>query len=163
MEAPPTYSSGAQKPWGCQGLSKPGSCLSPAQGGLRTPRRQHGPLTCSLPLQSFQVPCRSQPPGQRVESRQSKLARSGLAFWLRHLLAVPPPSGLSSPICDLADNTRRAVCQLGAWHAVNTRERKAPPVRPAALRSLPTALNTCPGRCFYCFMCLCPQLDHHLP
>lgn len=125
-------------------------------------------LTCSLPLQSFQVPASpnpqvSQPPGQRVECRQSKLARPGLASWLRHLLAVPPPSGLSSPVCDLTDNTRRAVCQLGAWHAVNTRERKAPPVHPAALRSLPTALNPCPGRCFYCVMCLCPQLDHHLP
>lgn len=64
-----------------------------------------------------------------------------MASWLCHLLAVPPPSGLSSPVCDLTDNTRRAVCQLGAWHAVNTRERKAPPCALRPLEASPQHLT----------------------
>lgn len=132
------------------------SALAAGSSGLSP-----APSPCS-PSKSHASP---NPQDSDSQSADSQSRRGPAGILLRHLLAGPPPSGLSSPICDQTDNTSRAVCQLGGRLACSKHsgEEGSPLCALRPLEASPQHLTLVRGRCFYCFMCLCPQLDHHLP
>lgn len=65
-----------------------------------------------LPFLSLQSPQGYKPPGQRVSASDSKLGRYGLASWLCHSLAVPPPLRSQGLLLRLHDTSPHAFAVL---------------------------------------------------